>query len=387
MKDIKPVLKVENLQTFFHTKKGVVKAVNGVSFHINPGKTLAIVGESGSGKSVTSMSILKLVDEPGKIEAGKIILNNDNITEYISKIEAISDPEMQLEYAKEVAVIYSIKCNRKTTTEKIIDELRLRENIDLVPASEKIMQSIRGNTISMIFQEPMTALNPVLTIGYQLSEVFMLHQGMKKKEALRESEKMIEMVGIPNAHKIIGMYPHQLSGGMKQRIVIAIALACEPKLLIADEPTTALDVTIQAQILKLMNELKAVNNTAILFITHDLGVVAQVADEVVVMYAGQAIEQAAVDIIFTSDSTYSHPYRHALLESIPKLTETVEKLATIKGEVPHPLDLPTGCKFAPRCKFAKEICQNEEPKLQKVAPDHFISCHFPVTAEREGGKA
>ena len=314
------LLEINNLHTYFDTKKGLIKAVNGVSLSIEEGRTLGVVGESGSGKSQTAMSILKLFENNQKIYEGEI------------KFEG-----------------------------KVISEL-----------SEKEMQKIRGNDISVIFQEPMTSLNPVFTVNRQISEVLMLHQGLNKKEAEARSIEMLKQVKIANPETVNKSYPFQLSGGMRQRVMIAMALACKPKLLIADEPTTALDVTIQAQILKLMNELKAETGTAIMFITHDLGVINQMADDVAVMYCGQVVETAPVDNIFM-DSEYIHPYTEGLLTSIPRLnTKRGEKLDVIPGSVPHPLALPQGCKFAPRCKYATEKCRNEEPELKEIGPNHQI---------------
>lgn len=326
------LLEINNLHTYFDTKKGLIKAVNGVSLSIEEGRTLGVVGESGSGKSQTAMSILKLFENNQKIYEGEI------------KFEG-----------------------------KVISEL-----------SEKEMQKIRGNDISVIFQEPMTSLNPVFTVNRQISEVLMLHQGLNKKEAEARSIEMLKQVKIANPETVNKSYPFQLSGGMRQRVMIAMALACNPKLLIADEPTTALDVTIQAQILKLMNELKAETGTAIMFITHDLGVINQMADDVAVMYCGQVVETAPVDNIFM-DSEYIHPYTEGLLTSIPRLnTKRGEKLDVIPGSVPHPLALPQGCKFAPRCKYATEKCRNEEPELKEIGPNHQIRCFFPV--KRGGNK-
>lgn len=326
------LLEINNLHTYFDTKKGLIKAVNGVSLSIEEGRTLGVVGESGSGKSQTAMSILKLFENNQKIYEGEI------------KFEG-----------------------------KVISEL-----------SEKEMQKIRGNDISVIFQEPMTSLNPVFTVNRQISEVLMLHQGLNKKEAEARSIEMLKQVKIANPETVNKSYPFQLSGGMRQRVMIAMALACKPKLLIADEPTTALDVTIQAQILKLMNELKAETGTAIMFITHDLGVINQMADDVAVMYCGQVVETAPVDNIFM-DSEYIHPYTEGLLTSIPRLNiKRGEKLDVIPGSVPHPLALPQGCKFAPRCKYATEKCRNEEPELKEIGPNHQIRCFFPV--KRGGNK-
>lgn len=320
------LLEVDDLHTFFKTKKGIVKAVNGVSYRVEPGKTLGIVGESGSGKSVSAMSILKLLDGNGYIDSGTITFKGRNLAEC-----TIND-----------------------------------------------MYQIRGNEISVIFQEPMTCLNPVYTIEKQLNEVYLTHQKITKKEASEKSLEMLKAVKIPNPESVMKQFPHQLSGGMRQRVMIAMALACEPSLLIADEPTTALDVTIQAQILKLMNELKKEKGTSILFITHDLGVINQMADEVAVMYCGQVVEMCKARTIFAKETTCSHPYTEGLMTSIPRLDTPVgARLEAIPGAVPHPLNLPKGCKFAPRCKYATEKCMNEEPKLELAEDNHLIRCFYP----------
>lgn len=320
------LLEVDDLHTFFKTKKGIVKAVNGVSYRVEPGKTLGIVGESGSGKSVSAMSILKLLDGNGYIDSGTITFKGRNLAEC-----TIND-----------------------------------------------MYQIRGNEISVIFQEPMTSLNPVYTIEKQLNEVYLTHQKITKKEASEKSLEMLKAVKIPNSESVMKQFPHQLSGGMRQRVMIAMALACEPSLLIADEPTTALDVTIQAQILKLMNELKKEKGTSILFITHDLGVINQMADEVAVMYCGQVVEMCKARTIFAKETTCSHPYTEGLMTSIPRLDTPVgARLEAIPGAVPHPLNLPKGCKFAPRCKYATEKCMNEEPKLELAEDNHLIRCFYP----------
>lgn len=320
------LLEVDDLHTFFKTKKGIVKAVNGVSYRVEPGKTLGIVGESGSGKSVSAMSILKLLDGNGYIDSGTITFKGRNLAEC-----TIND-----------------------------------------------MYQIRGNEISVIFQEPMTSLNPVYTIEKQLNEVYLTHQKITKKEASEKSLEMLKAVKIPNPESVMKQFPHQLSGGMRQRVMIAMALACEPSLLIADEPTTALDVTIQAQILKLMNELKKEKGTSILFITHDLGVINQMADEVAVMYCGQVVEMCKARTIFAKETTCSHPYTEGLMTSIPRLDTPVgARLEAIPGAVPHPLNLSKGCKFAPRCKYATEKCMNEEPKLELAEDNHLIRCFYP----------
>ena len=320
------LLEVDDLHTFFKTKKGIVKAVNGVSYRVESGKTLGIVGESGSGKSVSAMSILKLLDGNGYIDSGTITFKGRNLAEC-----TIND-----------------------------------------------MYQIRGNEISVIFQEPMTSLNPVYTIEKQLNEVYLTHQKITKKEASEKSLEMLKAVKIPNPESVMKQFPHQLSGGMRQRVMIAMALACEPSLLIADEPTTALDVTIQAQILKLMNELKKEKGTSILFITHDLGVINQMADEVAVMYCGQVVEMCKARTVFAKETTCSHPYTEGLMTSIPRLDTPVgARLEAIPGAVPHPLNLPKGCKFAPRCKYATEKCMNEEPKLELAEDNHLIRCFYP----------
>ena len=318
------LIEVNDLHTYFFMEKGTIKAVNGVDFTKKKEKTLGVVGESGSGKSITALSILQLLENPGRIVEGSINFEGKNLVEM--------------------------------------------ENKDLM--------KIRGNDISMIFQEPMTSLNPVFKIGKQISEPLIVHQNMSKREAWQQSLNLLHEVKIPNAERVINEYPHQLSGGMRQRVMIAMALACEPKLLIADEPTTALDVTIQAQIFNLMNDLKKKHDTAILFITHDLGVIAELADDVVVMYCGEIVERAPVEKIF-GKSDYRHPYREGLLKSIPNLHDDVEILEQIDGSVPHPLKLPKGCNFAPRCKYATERCAEEKPQMEKVEQDHHVRCFYP----------
>ena len=318
------LLEVKNLHTYFKTRKGTVKAVNDVSYALEPGKTIGIVGESGSGKSVSAMSILQLLDGNGYIAEGEVLF----------------------------------------------------EGRDLTKLSQQEMYEIRGNKISVIFQEPMTSLNPVFTIKRQLSEPFMIHQKMKKKEAEKKALEMLAAVQIPNPEAVLRQYPHQLSGGMRQRVMIAMALACKPKILIADEPTTALDVTIQAQILRLMNDLQRDNGTAIIFITHDLGVINEMADDVVVMYCGQVVEQTSAKVIFT-DCPTSHPYTEGLMHSIPRMDNLSVKLEPIPGVVPHPLALPKGCKFAPRCKYATQKCLEQEPELLEVAPGQKVRCFYP----------
>ena len=329
-----PLLEVKNLHTFFTTRKGIVKAVNDVSYTLEPGKTIGIVGESGSGKSVSAMSIIKLLDSNGYIEKGEVIF----------------------------------------------------EGKDLTKLSINEMTHIRGNSISVIFQEPMTSLNPVFSIKKQLSEPFMIHQGLNKKEAEKKALEMLYAVQIPNPEAVLRQYPHQLSGGMRQRVMIAMALACKPKILIADEPTTALDVTIQAQILRLMNDLQRERGTSIIFITHDLGVINEMADDVVVMYCGQVVERAPAKVIFT-DCKQSHPYTEGLMHSIPRLElKSDDRLEPIPGAVPHPLDLPKGCKFGPRCKYCTKKCVEEEPELVQVADGQLVRCFYPEKEERNSEK-
>ena len=329
----KPLLEVKNLKTFFKTRNGIVKAVNDVSYSIYPGKTLGIVGESGSGKSVSAMSVLRLLDANGYIAGGTVTFDGQDLS--------------------------------KVTTEQ--------------------MYHIRGNRISVIFQEPMTSLNPVFSVKKQLSEPFIIHQGMSKKEAAAKCIEMLKAVQIPNPEAVAKQYPHQLSGGMRQRVMIAMALACKPDILIAAEPTTALDVTIQAQILRLMNDLQKENGTAIMFITHDLGVINEMADDVVVMYCGQVVEQAPARVIFTNCEK-SHPYTEGLMYSIPRLNDDRKKLDPIPGAVPHPLDLPKGCKFAPRCKYCTQKCIDAEPELKQVAEGQYVRCFYPDKEERRSAE-
>lgn len=332
------LLQVKNLSVHFHTRKGLSRAVDDVSFALEEGKTLGIVGESGSGKSVSAMSILRLLDENGKITNGQILF-----------------------------------------------EERQGETIDLASVPQGKMYAIRGNKISVIFQEPMTALNPVFSIARQLSEPFLVHRKMSKRQARIEAEKMLEKVRIPNPKRVLKGYAHQLSGGMRQRVMIAMALACQPKILIADEPTTALDVTIQAQILSLMKGLQKENGTAILFITHDLGVVGEMADDVAVMYCGQVVEYAKTRDILV-ENEYAHPYTEGLLRSIPTQKRKGKKLECIQGNVPSPWELPKGCKFAPRCKYCTQKCIEEEPPLFTVEEGRGIRCFYPRKEERKSAK-
>ena len=325
------LLEVRNLRTYFATDEGVARAVDGVSFAIQPRRTLGIVGESGCGKSVTALSIMRLIPQPpGRIEDGEILF----------------------------------------------------EGADLLELSEREMRSIRGNEISMIFQEPMSSLNPVYTVGDQIREAILLHQKVSKAEARKRAIEMLKRVGIPSPETRVDDYPHQLSGGMRQRVMIAMALSCNPALLIADEPTTALDVTIQAQILELLNGLQEDFGMAILLITHDMGVVAETAHRVVVMYAGVVVEEADVLPLFDEPK---HPYTRGLLDSIPKPTEKHPRLATIPGTVPNPLEKPPGCPFANRCPYVMEICVAQFPLLGEVKPGHWVRCHlFAVSSPGAG---
>lgn len=330
------LLEIRNLHTYFTTKKGLIKAVDGVDLTIEAGRTMGLVGESGSGKSQTAMSIMQLFEKNQKIFDGEIYFNGKKISDL----------------------------------------------------SNRQMEHIRGNDISMIFQEPMTSLNPVFTVERQLSEVLILHQHMNKQEAAEKSKDLLSMVKIPNPDVVVKQYPFELSGGMNQRVMIAMALACKPQLLIADEPTTALDVTIQAQVLKLMNQLKHETHTAILFITHDLGVINQMADDVSVMYCGQVVESAPATVIFREGlSRYQHPYTEGLLQSIPAMTtDRTERLDAIPGSVPHPLAIPDGCRFADRCKYCTERCRQEMPELRQVDDKHMVRCHYPEKGVRANGK-
>lgn len=322
------LLQIKNLHVTFQTPKGTVHAVNGLSLDIREGKTLCIVGESGSGKSVTAMSVLGLLEENATV-SGEILFGEKE-----------------------------------------------GEKHCLTKLSERELSAVRGNQISMIFQEPMTALNPVFTIKRQLCEPFIYHQKMNKKQAKKQALEMVKLVQIANAERVLEDYPHTLSGGMRQRVMIAMALSCKPKLLIADEPTTALDVTVQAQILDLMRALKQEQNTAILFITHDLGVVREMADDVAVMYLGEAVELCDKNTLF-GGSRYLHPYTEGLMRSIPSARKRRAKLPCIEGNVPHPLHFPKGCKFASRCRYATPRCLQKLPELAEVETGHFIRCYYP----------
>ena len=321
------LLDICNLSVAFDTDSGKVYAVNNLSLKIGRKETLGLVGETGAGKTTTALAVMKLIQSPpGKITSGEIVL----------------------------------------------------EGQDLMRVPEKDMFNIRGNKISMIFQDPMTSLNPVMTVGEQISEVIELHQKLSKDELRKKTEEMLEVVGIRKER--INDYPHQFSGGMKQRVVIAMALACNPELIIADEPTTALDVTIQAQVLELMKNLKEKYDTSMILITHDLGVVAEICDYVSVIYAGSIVEYASVKDMY---ETPGHPYTKGLFNSIPSLDEDVESLTTIKGNPPDPSALPSGCRFHPRCDKCMEICKHTNPEFQEVSPGHFIACHLFKKGEGE----
>ena len=328
---VEKVLEIEDLKTHFFTRDGVVRAVDGVSYHVLKGETLGVVGESGCGKSVTALSVLRLIAKPGRIVQG------------------------------------SIKMSGR----------------DLLKVSEDEMRSIRGNDVSMIFQEPMTSLNPVLTLGRQIAETIMLHQGLSKKDAWDKSIEMLKLVRIPEAERRVHEYPFQMSGGMRQRVMIAMALSCNPKVLLADEPTTALDVTIQAQIIHLMLELKEKTGTAIVLITHDLGVVAETCQRVVVMYAGKKVEEATSEELFEHPL---HPYTLGLMKSVPRLDraagDTQGRLMEIPGMVPSLKNMPAGCAFAPRCGFATERCRVEVPPFEMKTNGHYAACfHSDKVAE------
>ena len=330
MNNNKPLLEVKGLKTYFYTEDGILRAVDGVSFEVYPGEVLGLVGESGCGKSVTSLSIMRLISKPGRIDEGEILLDGQN----------------------------------------------------LLKLSEEEMTKVRGNRISMIFQQPQTALNPVFKVGDQLAEVLDVHQDLGKEAGWKRAVALLKMVGVPDPERRAEAYPHELSGGMAQRVMIAMALACVPELLIADEPTTALDVTIQAQILDLMRDLRREMGTSVILITHDLGVVAEMAERVAVMYAGEIVEQTDVNSLFDQPL---HPYTQGLIGSIPILGEIKDKLDVIPGSVPNLINLPPGCRFAPRCqarfKYGCTICAEVKPELEEVKPGHFVRCWLYQNAE------
>lgn len=315
-------MEVRNLKTYFYTEEGVVRAVDGLSYGLARGETLGLVGESGCGKSVSALSVMRLIASPGRIVEGEILL----------------------------------------------------DGLDLLQCSEQEMREVRGNRISMIFQEPMTSLNPVFTIGNQIMEAILVHQDVSRNEARDRTISMLRKVKISAAETRVDEYPHQMSGGMRQRVMIAMALACNPEVLIADEPTTALDVTIQAQIMELLAELQSHFHMSILLITHNLGLVAEVSDQIAVMYASKVVEHTSTTELFASPL---HPYTHGLLTSVPTLGMSKEQeLNVIPGQVPNPLHFPTGCRFHPRCPVAEQRCQQEEPLLREVKPGHWAACHF-----------
>jgi peptide/nickel transport system ATP-binding protein len=328
-----PLLRVENLRTYFHTRAGLARAVDGVSFEIGAGETVGMVGESGCGKSVTALSILRLVEPPGQIESGSRLLF---------------------------------------------------EGTDLLSLDEEGIRQIRGNRIAMVFQEPMTALNPVFTIGDQVAEVARVHSTVSRRGAWDQAVEMLSLVGIPDPRERARSYPHQLSGGMRQRVLIAMALVMNPALLIADEPTTALDVTIQAQILELLEDLQQRLGLAVLLITHDLGVVAEATSRVLVMYGGQIVEQAPVRELFSNPQ---HPYTEGLLEAMPRLGQRGDRLTVIPGTVPPPTAWPTGCRFRDRCAYAWDRCASEAPPLYPVADVHAARCHLLDEPARRGAAA
>ncbi|MDQ4034297.1 MAG: ABC transporter ATP-binding protein [Chloroflexota bacterium] len=320
-----PLLEIKGIKTHFFTQDGVVKAVDDVTFEIGHGQTLGVVGESGCGKSITSLSVMRLIERPGRIIAGEILLNGEN----------------------------------------------------LLAKTDADMRDVRGDQVSMIFQEPMTSLNPVFTCGDQIAEAVQQHTAVSRREASDRAIEMLRVVGIPDAKRRAGEHPHQLSGGMRQRVMIAMALSTDPDLLIADEPTTALDVTIQAQILEVMRDLREKNRMAIMLITHDLGVVAEMADEVVVMYAGKVVERADVRTVFGSPH---HPYTQGLLLSIPRIDERRDRLEVIKGTVPSPLNLPTGCLFKRRCPYRMRVCDTAPP-YREIGPNHHSRCWLTPAGE------
>ncbi len=324
--DDRLLLQVKGLRTWFHTFKGVVKAVDDVSFDIRVGEVLAVVGESGGGKSVTGFSVIRLIDEPGRIESGEVLFAGR----------------------------------------------------DLMKLSEREMNRVRGKDISMVFQDAMTSLNPVYTIGQQIDEVLRLHTSMGRADRRRASVELLRSVGISNPEGRLGSYPHQFSGGMRQRVVIAIALAARPRLIIADEPTTALDVTVQAQILRLMTDLIHAEGCSLMLITHDLAVVSEIADRINVMYCGRIVESGPARAVIDGSL---HPYTLGLIDSIPDLNREQGRFKTIPGIVPNMFDLPQGCRFSPRCERARDLCQTSAPDLRELEPGHCVACHFPIHRE------
>ena len=324
--DDRLLLQVKGLRTWFHTFRGVVRAVDDVSFDIRVGEVLAVVGESGGGKSVTGFSVIRLIDEPGRIESGEVLFAGR----------------------------------------------------DLMKLSEREMNRVRGKDISMVFQDAMTSLNPVYTIGQQIDEVLRLHTSMGRADRRRASVELLRSVGISNPEGRLGSYPHQFSGGMRQRVVIAIALAARPRLIIADEPTTALDVTVQAQILRLMTDLIHAEGCSLMLITHDLAVVSEIADRINVMYCGRIVESGPARAVIDGSL---HPYTLGLIDSIPDLNREQGRFKTIPGIVPNMFDLPRGCRFSPRCERAQDLCRTSAPDLRELEPGHCVACHFPIHRE------
>ena len=377
MQDEKNVIEFENLHTYFFSDAGVVKAVNGVTFSIPAGSTVGVVGESGCGKSVTSLSLMQLVQGPsGQIVDGSIRFKTnafklDENGKKIPVYETNEDGTVKTDAkGKPIFAKNELGGNLYEMEEKVVD-------IAKMPI--EAMRSIRGRELSMIFQEPMTSLNPVFTIGNQLDEVAFLHiEGISKENAKARSIEMLNLVGIADAERVYQKFPHELSGGMRQRVMIAMALLCNPKLIIADEPTTALDVTIQAQILDLFNDLKRKINSSILLITHDLGVIAEMADYVVVMYAGRIIEQGTASEIFHNPC---HPYTQGLQKSKPTMKSNEEKLFNIPGNVPNPVDMPNHCYFKERCSQCTAKCSGAYPGMVQVSPTHFVACHVYESKE------
>ncbi len=377
MRDPKNIVEFENLHTYFYTDNGVVKAVNGVSFNIPQGSTVGVVGESGCGKSVTSLSLMQLVQGPmGQIVDGSIRFRSTVRTvvgeEPIMVEQKDEEGNPVLDEEGNPVLVQAVTKRGKPRFKKVFEEHEEVFDIAKMPLSD--MSSIRGREIAMIFQEPMTSLNPVFTIGYQLDEVTLLHEnGADKERAKQRSIEMLELVGIAMPERVYESYPHELSGGMRQRVMIAMALCCNPKLIIADEPTTALDVTIQAQILDLLRDVKQKISGSIMLITHDLGVIAEMVDYVVVMYAGRIVEQGTVQEIFKNPM---HPYTIGLQKSKPVVRRQVDRLYSIPGNVPNPINMPQTCYFRDRCNMRCEKCKGEYPPMVQVSPTHSVACYL-----------
>ncbi len=387
MKDDGNILEVENLHSYFFTDQGVVKAVNGVTFSIPLNSTVGLVGESGCGKSVTSMSVMRLLQGP----TGQIVDGSIRFKAYDFKKDEKGNFIPVYEKDENGETVYETVTDKKGNTKKVPKQLVDEKGMGVYEKEEKVfdiakmpiheMYNLRGRQMSMVFQEPMTSLNPVFTIGDQLNEVTLLHvPGATKAMAKKRSIEMLNLVGIAMPERVYASYPHELSGGMRQRVMIAMALAGEPRLIIADEPTTALDVTIQAQILDLFNDLKNKINGSILLITHDLGVIAEMADYVVVMYAGKIIEQGTASEIFHNPC---HPYTQGLQKSKPTMKSSSETLFNIPGNVPNPINMPTTCYFKERCTKSCAKCSGEYPGMVKISPTHFVACHLYESKENE----